>query len=431
MKGIVLLRKGMWALCLAAVLLLPASCHKEKKPPRNVLLLYSAGFNSLSGYLLQNLKSLEEGYLPEKTKYGPDDILLVYSRQPVQYGVFTTKTPSYLIRFYADANGRPCRDTLRTWDKECVASSRETLEEVFSYVKQEFPAQSYGAIFSSHATGWLPATYYNDPARYEREHASEVNHAAPSVSLRSRRLPSEEDFPPIPDFPPVKSMGQDNYPSESLEIELQDFVQAFPVKLDYLLIDACLAGGVEVAYSLRGKTDIVGFSQTEVLAEGLNYTTLTRHLLQEKPDPVAVCRDYYEYYDAQSGVYRSATISVVDTRKMEPLAKVCKSLFAKYRTEMATMDASSVQGYFRSNRHYYYDLEDILLHAGIDVYETSELQSALEQCLLYKAATPQFISFEIRVFSGFSMYLPSMGTPLLDKHYRTNMAWNQATLLVE
>ncbi len=430
MKRFVFLNKWKWMLCLAAFLLISASCHKDKMPPRNVLLLYSAGFNSLSGYLLANLKSLENGYLPEKTKYGPDDILLVYSRQPLKYGTYSTKTPSYLIRFYADANGRPCRDTLRTWDKDCVSSSRETMAEVFSYVKQEFPAQSYGAIFSSHATGWLPSTYYTDPAKYEREHAEDVL-PAPSVSLRSRRPPTEEVFPPIPDYPPVKSMGQEFYPSESIEIELHDFAQAFPFKLDYLLIDACLAGGVEVAYALREKADIVGFSQTEVLAEGFNYTTLSRHLLQEKPDPVAVCKDYYDYYDAQSGVYRSATISVVDTRKMEPLASVCKSLFAKYRTNMAAIDASTVQGYFRSNRHYYYDLEDILLHAGIDADELSSLENALGQCLLYKAATPQFISFNINVFSGFSMYLPSQGTPLLDQHYRTHMAWNQATRLVE
>ena len=135
MKGFVLPRNWKWALCLATVLLITASCHKVQKPPRNVLLLYSAGVNSLSSYLMGNISSLESGFLPEKTKYGPDDILLVYSRQPVKYGVYTTKTPSYLIRFYADGDGRPCRDTLRTWDKDYYASSKQTMQEVLSYVK--------------------------------------------------------------------------------------------------------------------------------------------------------------------------------------------------------------------------------------------------------------------------------------------------------
>jgi hypothetical protein len=413
------------------LVLLLAACQKQEQPPRNVLLLYSAGFNDLSYYLLNNISALEQGRLPENTSSGPDDVLLVYSRQPVQYNEFSTKTPSYLIRFYADKDGSPHRDTLKTWDKDCAASSRQTMQEVFRYVKQEFPAQSFGAVFSSHSSGWLPTCYYLDPAQYEYKHAGEIAGISSSPSLKGRRLPAQEVFPPLEVFPPVKSIGQDTYGSEYIEMELRDFTEALPYKLDYLLIDACLAGGVELAYALRGKADIVGFSPAEVMAKGFNYSTLTRHLLRDKPDPVAVCRDYYEYYDAQSDSYRSATISVVDTRALEPLTGLCKTLFEKYRTQISQLDGNDIQGYFRSNRHYFYDLKDILVHAGIDTEEQSALESALNTCLLYKAATPSFISYEIKSFSGFSMYLPSRGTPLLDKHYRTNIAWNQATGLVE
>ena len=93
--------KGIRFLGLMLILLL-AACQKQEQPPRNVLLLYSAGFNDLSNYLLNNLSSLEEGQLPEKSYSTSNDVLLVYSRQPVKYKDFSTKTPSYLIRFYAD-----------------------------------------------------------------------------------------------------------------------------------------------------------------------------------------------------------------------------------------------------------------------------------------------------------------------------------------
>ena len=87
-------------------------------------------------------------------------------------------------------------------------------------------------------------------------------------------------------------------------MELPDFAEAIPMKLDYILFDACLMGGIEVAYELRGKCSLLGFSQTEVLAEGLDYKTLTQHLLQkEKPYPEGVCADYFTQYDIQSGVY--------------------------------------------------------------------------------------------------------------------------------
>ncbi len=423
--------KGKWFTGLMLIVLL-AACQKQEYPPRNVLLLYSAGFNDLSYYLLDNISVLEQSPLPEKTSSGPDDVLLVFSRQPVRSYEYSTKTPSYLIRFYADRDGRPHRDTLKTWAEDCAASSKQTMQEVFRYVKQEFPAQSFGAVFSSHSSGWLPAEYYLDPAQYEYKHAGDIpSGTTSSPSIGSRRLPSQEVFPPLGGDPPVKSLGQDYYGQEYIEMEMRDFADAFPYKLDYLIIDACLAGCVELAYALRGKADIVCFSPAEVMAKGFIYETLTTHLLQEKPDPVAVCRDFYEYYDALSGSYRSATISVVDTRAMEPLAQLCKTLFEKYRSQISVLDDKDVQGYFRYNRHYFYDLKDILVHAGIDEQEQSALESALNSCLPYKAATPSFITLDIRVFSGLSMYLPSRGTPLLDNHYRTQMVWNQATGLVK
>ena len=47
------------------------------------------------------------------------------------------------------------------------------------------------------------------------------------------------------------------------------------------------------------------------------------------------------------------------------------------------------------------------------------------------AHTPEFLcEFEIKTFSGFSMYLPCNGTSELDKYYRT-LEWNKATGLVE
>ena len=102
----------------------------------------------------------------------------------------------------------------------------------------------------------------------------------------------------------------------------------------------------------------------------------------------------------------------------------------KYRDKIASLSGSSVQGYFRSERHYFYDLQDILVKAGITQEEQAELQAALDECVLYKAATPSFLSFRIRTYCGFSMYLPSMGTDLLDSFYKEHISWNSATHLV-
>lgn len=400
----------------------------ETEESRTVMLLYSAGFNSLANYLDTNIAELEEGFIPERSSRA-DHILLVYSKLTTKTESgnctldYKEPTKSALFRMYMK-NGTAVKDTLRVWGEDVEASDPETLSEVCRTAYNLFPAKSYGMVFTSHASGWLPSGYYNDPSAFEKE--STIWKKSSSGGR------SQWSYPEItPSFPAVKSLGQDNIPDHPLEMELDAFAAAIPFHLDYLLLDACLSGCVEVAYQLRDKADIVGFSQTEVLAEGFDYRTITSRLLKTTPDPVQVCKDYFARYDVQSGQMRSATISAVDTREMEPLSDICGTLFEKYREKLMNMSGSSVQGYFRYNRHFFYDLKDILVKAGISAEEKEALQDALDRCVVYKAATDNFLSIRINTACGLSMYLPSMGSDFLDAFYKEHIAWNQATSLVK
>ena len=233
----------------------------------------------------------------------------------------------------------------------------------------------------------------------------------------------------------VKSIGQDQVGTHgdyiSYEINISDFAAAIPMKLDYVLFDACLMGGIEVAYELKEKVGKVGFSQAEVLADGFCYENLPTHLLTDsEPDLRSVCSDYFNQYDTQSGVYQSATISLIDCSALEPLAEVCENLFSRYSEQIGKVDHNNVQRFFRSGKHWFYDLESILINAGINDTEHEQLQMALENCVIYKAHTPKFMSdFAIHTFSGFSMYLPCQGSESLDTFYKT-LKWNQDTGLV-
>ena len=89
-----------------------------------------------------------------------------------------------------------------------------------------------------------------------------------------------------------------------------------------------------------------------------------------------------------------------------------------------------MQRFFRSDKHWFYDLESILINAGISIDELDSLHNALDECIIYKAYTPEIMSeFDIHTFSGFSMYLPCNGSKVLDRFYRT-LKWNQDTGLV-
>lgn len=440
---------------LAALLPLLASCSKESlhgdsfshamhhhkdtsmRVPtperRNVLILYSAGYNSISSFLSEDIQDLQKGWLP-----GPDrgdNVLLVYSHTPAKRGTYSTPNSPSLTRLWQDIDGNPVLDTLVRYPEETYSATAEQLHTVLSYVKDAFPAHSYGMIFSSHATGYLPAGFYTDPYDY-----TYVGKGAMYRGGYEKRIPQPVPFierEQDPSLPPVKSIGQDQVGTPgnylSYEIELGDFVDALPMDMEYILFDACLMGGVEVAYEFKDKCKRIGFSQTEVLAEGFNYQTLTTHLLKSrKPDPKAVCVDYFQQYDVRTDpLYRSATISMVECSRMESLAKVCKELFTKYNSQINSLDYKLVQRYFRSSDHWFYDLEDIIAKAGATEQELDQLHKVLDECIVYKAATPSFMqTFKINTYCGFSMYLPSNGNLELNKYYRT-LEWNKATSLVK
>jgi hypothetical protein len=431
------------AVCLISAAVISAGCDPfcgdiSNDPPtpeeisrRNVLLLYSAGYNSLSQFLDSDVKDLKTGWLPGNA--GADNILLVYKHNTAGYNNYMTHNSPNLIRLYRDKKGNVVSDTLMTYPEETISSSARMLNEVLNFVKDEFPAKGYGLIFSSHATGYLPAGYYSNPTNYQYQEGPELF----GTGIFSDPVPVpyvevEHD----PSLPMVKSIGEDHRKSGggfiSYEMELQDFADAIPMKLDYILFDACLMGGIEVAYELKDKCRRIGFSQAEVLAEGLDYSTLTTHLLQNaEPDPQGVCEDYFKQYDIESGVYRSATISYIDCEMLEPLAEVCRDLFSIHSNGISWIRPNNVQRFYRSDKHWFYDLESIIFESGATKEEINRLHDALKGCVLYAAHTPTFmLEFEINTFSGFSMYLPSNGSVELNKYYKT-LKWNKATGLVK
>ena len=72
-----------------------------------------------------------------------------------------------------------------------------------------------------------------------------------------------------------------------------------------------------------------------------------------------------------------------------------------------------------------------MINAGATEEELDLLHTALDECVVYKGHTPEFMSeFKIDTFSGFSMYLPCNGGAELDKFYKT-LQWNKATELVQ
>ncbi len=426
----------------ALFMIAAAGCCKNNldepiKENRKVLLFYECGFNNLGDYIKSNMESpnrgLPSGYIPEKG----EDVLLVYSRI-AENG--HTPVNSYLRRIYKTSKGKVISDTLKVFGKETIAASPSTLSAVLTLVKEKFPAKGYGMVVSSHGSGWLPAGYYYSPSRFENDHKGEVGTSRQGIAAQSvghPRLPVPEgDLPDTdPFYGMTRSIGQD-YTKDSYyghEMSVSEFVDAIPYHLDYILFDMCYTAGVEMAYALKDKADYLGLSPAEVLGDGMfNYTKITSFLLnRETPDLEGLFKDSFEMYDKQSGVYRSSTVNLVRTSGLDNLASVCARMINEYSDALADAPVDDIQGYYRQGRHYFYDLVDIFEKCGASKADLEDLDKAVDGCVIYKNSTGQFLEdYDIKAYSGFSMYLPCAGTPLLDLYYRKEV-WNNATRLVK
>lgn len=430
------MRKTFRLVCLLLVACAAMSCedwcHKHEKEYDHVVLLYSLGFNSLSNYLSEDISNLKDGFVPS---YDSQDVLLIYSHLPVSYMAYSAATSPVLIRMYTTGKKTTTvvMDTLKVYSVGTVPTQKGQMRSVLTTIDSLYHASSYGMIYSSHGTGWIPSGYYDHP---DTEYFSASPKHSRRVKWPEGAVPAYEGEP-MPG-PAVKSVGQtivrNNGTTWSYESELTDFAQEFPYRFDYIILDACLMGGVETAWQMKNVTKQIAFSQTEVLADGLDYPKVANHLFCETPDLKGICEDYFSQYSSQSGDFQSATFSLVDCEQMSDLAEICRSLFSKYRSQIADLNADSVQRYYRSYHHWYFDLEDILVKAGITDSERAQLEKALGKCVTFKAATDSFMpnsgGFKINSYSGLSMYLPNMGSESLDLHYKT-LSWNQYTGLVQ
>ncbi len=422
----------IFAVLVFAACLVLSSCSKyeyEKKDKvfDDALLLYSAGFNNLSSYLQEDIRELSDGYIPTKKD---NKLLLVCSHFPQRLGDYSKKMNPTLSRVYKNKHGEVIKEPLLVLDTLVPGIHPETVGKVCDFIKTNYKIKRYGLIFSSHATGYLPAGYFANPNKYEVSKVAQQS-VRPMTGWMEYEAPYEDS-----DLPLTKTLGQEsgrfNGVTTSYEMDIKDFAKALTIKFDYIMMDVCLMGGVEVAYEFKDICNVLCVSPTEVLADGLNYKTLGEHLLgHATPNFMAVSSDYIEHYKAKNGDSQSATWTVLDCSRLEPLAEICKTLFEKYRTNIKNINPNKVQPYFyNSSKHWHYDLLSILMNSGATDEELAEVESALDNCTLFKDATDKFIGVPIKTYSGLSMMLPSNAGNYLKDYYKT-LSWNKRTTLVK
>lgn len=336
------------------------------------VLIYMVANNNLSGNASNNFADLKRGHIPDNGN------LLVYMHD--------TRNKPILLHLQKDGSGAVLQDTVYRFPVRNSATP-ESLTSALQVTRTMFPAKETGLFLWSHGTGWLPEGYY------------------------------------------TKSFGSEN----GVEMDIPELVDALPYKLSFVVFDACLMGCVEVAYQMKDSVDYVLSSPAEILSSGFPYSRIMQHIFKNETDLQAVAKEYYDSYNSLSGSARSATISLVKTSALKDLAAAAAEVFEKHRGALDTLDASAVQRYYRGSKHWFYDLGDFITRlAGEE--DAAPVMRALEEAVVYKAATPNFleISIDPHKYSGLGTYIPPVPADSVLNAFYMGLDWNKdVKMLVE
>lgn len=413
---------------ILAIMLLP-SCEEVKGTPeefqkkRKTILVYMAANNNLSEDAKNNLADMQKGYIPED-----DGNLVVYYHYPNQNPL--------LLNITHNETGAVAVDTIYRFPPRNSATA-SSLKSAINVTATYFPAEEYGLILWSHATGWLPVNYY--ATNPQRSLASDGSYPLDNMQQNSHTNPFQEYINGEDPYAEIVKMVKGNNngilsrsfgSEEGSEIDIKELVNALPFKFSFMIFDACLMGGIEVAYQLKDSTDYLLFSPTETLANGMPYSLIMQHLFSNPTDLTATAKEYYNFYNSQT-LLRYATVSVVKTSELENVATVAKEIFDTGRDKISSIDIKGIQQYFRNNKHWFYDIEDFIGKIATQE-QAAKFNEAINKAVIYKAATPYFISIPINSekFSGLSTYIPYFNESELDRYYKT-LEWNSACGMIQ
>ena len=249
------------------------------------------------------------------------------------------------------------------------------MRQVISDIIGLYPSESYGLVLWSHGTSWLPEGMQ------------------------------------------LKSFGDD----QGRQMDIIDLANALPIKFDFILLDACLMGSIEVVYELRNRAEYIIASPTEILYLGFPYEPIIPELLKVEPDLKQVANIYFSFFNQLSGAFNSASISLINTRELERLAMLTKQIITCRIFQTQTFDYSSVQRLDVYEKPYTFDFLDFMQKAFTEK-ETEQLIEQLNNTVLYKAHTSEFLSlYTIESFCGLSCYIPDHDESL--HYYYRNLNW--------
>lgn len=259
-------------------------------------------------------------------------------------------------------------------DPEIYSVDSDRMREVIADMKHYAPADDYGLVLWSHASGWMETSMARSFGE-DRKHTMKISSLAAALD------------------------GND---------------------FSFIYFDCCSMASVEVMWELRHAAPVIAASGIELPADGMPYQlTLPFLFATGKPDVVGAARTTFEYYDAMSGSSRTCAMTVTDTSALQELAEASAAIFAGVTEFNSSL--ADVQPYFRNAiKTYMYDFEDYFERLDTDPRLLDAWRAALGKAILYKASTPTlFERVNIDRYCGLGCYV------ILDRYDITAFNYDQ------
>lgn len=376
------------AILLFVVITISVSCSGKDEPPHpdgkpetlsydKTVLVYMVADNNLNGYAHKDISEMKDGM--SKLNVPEDCRWLVYYSGPDMM--------PRLIEI--DRNGE--EKVLAEYSTSNLSVSVARMQKVIADVKRLSPSESYGLVLWSHGTGWL----------------SEEG----AMGVGSGMQPAMSPL----------SFGYDGV--EAYRMKITSLAKALEgTEFEFIYFDCCHMSTVEVAYEIRGATDVMVASAAELGVDGMPYNKNVAVLL--KGDCKTAALNTYRFY-AESSSY-GCTISVLDLSAIENLASETKKVIA----ESAPLSDDYVPvKYFRPSvvPEGMYDMNHYInALCGADATDYASWKLKFDDVVSYHVTTSRVYGLNASNFSGLACNIVrSKADEALqtDKHGYRETAW--------
>jgi hypothetical protein len=198
---------------------------------------------------------------------------------------------------------------------------------------------------------------------------------------------------------------------------------------DFILIDACVMQNIEVAYELRHTTKCLIASPAEIPEPGAQYKSMVRAMFKKNNTANEMLNAYLKEYRNSYGL----VISALNTAEMDDYAAYMKSVVAAHRSELLSLDTSSMLNYI----HYgswtkdypdFLDMQGVMLKVlNADEYaqwkaKTDKMITCRHAGFWYSAYPKSKVSIDDAQCCGVTMHIP------FEKYNANSWAFNEKYL---